>query len=453
MTRLGYKIKLLIGVMLIAFSFSSALPVLAVEEGDQCFCYNTDNGCDRPGTFDPQTASECQADCDEIYGASLENAEFISTDDPNYGVALNDCSAAATFAEATAVDEGERTPIPPIIPKLSVELPGFSFSEVLEDGEYLEINFIGEYVAAWYEWLLGAAVIVATVMIMIGGVQYMIGKGAGEVQKGKERIKNAIIGLVLLLGSYTILYTVNPKLTEFDPLSLEKIPYAALPDEIKEDPAYNPTLGKLCGTIDECRQWCEATNWGKDRDYLAKKVPGEKTAGMAGPSELVNLGERPIENLETRGDPSDHYLTEEAWNGLRDAAAEAKKHNVTLYLTSSYRSLITGLYLACNEIKAADAAGRTPNIPSAVAWPGTSSHGSGTAVDVKFIDSSGNMSWNVSYGTQNSADPEKVKLLAEIMYATGWARYINEIWHFDFNGASKPCRSTSCTRFASGCSC
>ncbi|MFH1315720.1 MAG: pilin, partial [Candidatus Uhrbacteria bacterium] len=78
--------------------------------------------------------------------------------------------------------------------------------------EVAQVNDLAEYVAAWYQWLLYAGVIIAVVMIMIGGVQYMVGKGMGSIDSAKKRIQSAIIGLVILFGAYVILATVNPQL-------------------------------------------------------------------------------------------------------------------------------------------------------------------------------------------------------------------------------------------------
>ncbi len=76
---------------------------------------------------------------------------------------------------------------------------------------------IGSYINVIFTYGMGAAGVFAVVMIMIGGVQYIIGSGTGgeDLSKGKERIKNAVIGLVLLLAAYTVLATVNPALVHF----------------------------------------------------------------------------------------------------------------------------------------------------------------------------------------------------------------------------------------------
>jgi hypothetical protein len=69
--------------------------------------------------------------------------------------------------------------------------------------------------------MLTAGVTIATVVAMIGGIQYVLGAGSGDVKKGKERIKNAIVGLILLAAVHLILLTVNPALIK---LQVPKLP-------------------------------------------------------------------------------------------------------------------------------------------------------------------------------------------------------------------------------------
>ena len=100
---------------------------------------------------------------------------------------------------------------------------------------------------------MGIAGIIATVWIMIGGLQYVMAGDSGNVSKGKERIKKAATGLVLLFSVYLILYTVNPELVVFRALVVKIIP------EIPMENLFEPTSadaiactagGKLTGVND-----------------------------------------------------------------------------------------------------------------------------------------------------------------------------------------------------------
>lgn len=60
-------------------------------------------------------------------------------------------------------------------------------------------------------WAFRLAGVLAFVMIVYAGFQYLVSGGNTAQQKdAQERIMNAIIGLVLLFAFYIILYTINP---------------------------------------------------------------------------------------------------------------------------------------------------------------------------------------------------------------------------------------------------
>lgn len=70
---------------------------------------------------------------------------------------------------------------------------------------------IGTILSQFYVFGVSMVVILALIMFTIGGVQYMI---AGDRDPGpaKQRMKDALFGLILALISYLILYTINPDL-------------------------------------------------------------------------------------------------------------------------------------------------------------------------------------------------------------------------------------------------
>ncbi|MBI4133847.1 MAG: hypothetical protein HY475_00320 [Candidatus Terrybacteria bacterium] len=70
----------------------------------------------------------------------------------------------------------------------------------------------------FFGWLffaaMGFAAVLALLMIVVGGVQYMVAAGNTSGQgAAKKRISDALLGLVLALASVLILYTINPDLT------------------------------------------------------------------------------------------------------------------------------------------------------------------------------------------------------------------------------------------------
>lgn len=62
------------------------------------------------------------------------------------------------------------------------------------------------------DWIFAISGLLAFALIVFGGVQYLM----GDSKQGGEKIKNAIVGLVIVLCSYVILKTINPNLINFN---------------------------------------------------------------------------------------------------------------------------------------------------------------------------------------------------------------------------------------------
>jgi cell wall-associated NlpC family hydrolase len=74
-------------------------------------------------------------------------------------------------------------------PELGVEIPGLEFTPAYTDGESTVTNYLGEYVIAVYTWLVPVASLLAVVVLMIAGLQYMLARGnQARIGKAKERI-------------------------------------------------------------------------------------------------------------------------------------------------------------------------------------------------------------------------------------------------------------------------
>jgi len=85
-----------------------------------------------------------------------------------------------------------------------------------------KIPWLAKYIGNAYKYGVVIGSILAVMMIMIGGIMYMIG-GLNQtlIGKGKELIVGAVTGLILLLGSYVLLNTVNPNLIHMKALEVE----------------------------------------------------------------------------------------------------------------------------------------------------------------------------------------------------------------------------------------
>lgn len=81
-----------------------------------------------------------------------------------------------------------------------------------------------QYLSALFNFAIAAAAILAVVMIVIGGLQYIGAAGnTSVIEDAKDRIYWAIVGLILALGSWMILNTINPELKELQLKSIEPV--------------------------------------------------------------------------------------------------------------------------------------------------------------------------------------------------------------------------------------
>ncbi len=112
-------------------------------------------------------------------------------------------------------------------PPISIPVPGLTFSTIKakSDTGYIDVPWLAEYVNAAYRYAVTIASIVAAVMFMVGGFQYLTAGGdKGRVDAGKKRITDALVGLLLLLGANALLRTVNSGLVSLTVLRVQTVP-------------------------------------------------------------------------------------------------------------------------------------------------------------------------------------------------------------------------------------
>lgn len=73
-----------------------------------------------------------------------------------------------------------------------------------------------QLLSVFFTLALSLSAAFAVVMITIGGVQYMLSDVPGTKSAGRERIRNAVYGLILVFGAWVIINTINPNLLLFN---------------------------------------------------------------------------------------------------------------------------------------------------------------------------------------------------------------------------------------------
>ncbi|OGH66928.1 MAG: hypothetical protein A3B90_01820 [Candidatus Magasanikbacteria bacterium RIFCSPHIGHO2_02_FULL_41_13] len=177
-------------------------------------------------------------------------------------------------------------------PTNKIKIPGLNYTDIKQVNEggdtYLYIPFIGEYLSLIYRYLVVFAGLVAVIVIIIAGIQWTASGGnSSSIESAKNRIIGALTGLGLAVGSYLILYTINPELVNFRSLKIKYV--------VGED---------------------IAGDHGESADYTGDSIkvgPGE-IASADCPEVKKNLARTlPLRGEEARNDPiSQYYKAAEA---------------------------------------------------------------------------------------------------------------------------------------------
>ena len=75
-----------------------------------------------------------------------------------------------------------------------------------------DTNALAKYLNFMIKIFIGLCAVLAVIMMVIGGIEYMTSELVHSKEAGKSRMTNAIFGLIIALGAYALLYTINPDL-------------------------------------------------------------------------------------------------------------------------------------------------------------------------------------------------------------------------------------------------
>lgn len=91
-----------------------------------------------------------------------------------------------------------------------VQLADTSQSPLLNQA--YQTNGLANFINALFKIAISVGAILAVLQLTYAGFLYMSSEAFGEKSHAKEVIGNAVLGLVLLLSVYLILYQINPDL-------------------------------------------------------------------------------------------------------------------------------------------------------------------------------------------------------------------------------------------------
>lgn len=124
-----------------------------------------------------------------------------------------------------------------VIPQLQIEIPGFGgFKSPIKTESGTAYSWIGDYVIAIYKWSVAVIAVLAVVMIMFAGFQWILSRGDMQaISKAKTNISSALMGLVIILSISVFLGFINPNLTILRPIALYTVKQEPIDGELSDD--------------------------------------------------------------------------------------------------------------------------------------------------------------------------------------------------------------------------
>jgi len=139
-----------------------------------------------------------------------------------------------------------------VFPIITFAAPSFNYTPLEKIPGFETETASGDfytYIQAVYKFGIWAVGIAALLMITIGGYMYIVSAGNNSsMEKAKGVITDAVIGLVLALTAYLLLYVINPDLVKIKKIT--SVGTGTTTDAGK--PATPPTTGVCDGTSIGC---------------------------------------------------------------------------------------------------------------------------------------------------------------------------------------------------------
>lgn len=161
-----------------------------------------------------------------------------------------------------------------------------------------------EYINSVFVVIISVAAMLAVLRIVTGGFKYIIEESVSAKGEARGVIQGAIIGLLLLLGSWIILTTINPQIVDLSVLRFEKLKTQSPPSsgsptsggDISTEEfdtlrnaflTENVYLGPGCSLRNPCEKWGSSIN----TDGLSRKQVRTLERSCKTPRKLERVGE------------------------------------------------------------------------------------------------------------------------------------------------------------------
>lgn len=184
-------------------------------------------------------------------------------------------------------------------PTLATAPQTFNYTPMEQIPGYGAPSDFFDYIAVLYRFGIGAVGIAALIMLAIGGFMYITSAGNNaSMEKAKGVITDAIVGLLLAVSAYILLYTINPDLVKLKrpvpaqvPLPSAVAPPAGAPGVTGPPPGVDATLYPCANSVTDpsCRPpqngACAPSNFVgtclENSRYAASVICQKESSGIA----------------------------------------------------------------------------------------------------------------------------------------------------------------------------
>ena len=255
--------------------------------------------------------SACQKMCDDLLARCMA---IDIAGSPLCSDSETTCEKISSSASSSSDTSTAPTPqtFESVTPRLEIPLPtlpSFSkFTDLTLQGEapnrYLWVPWIGQYIAAIYKYAIGIVGILAGIMIVIGGLLWLTAGGAADrVSTAKSFIESSLVGLVIALTSYLLLYAINPNLVGFESLKVKYIEQVDWPTvveagigysdptaEQEEESIASPAVASGDTERGQLLSVCKPKNSGVTKEKLLEILPTWVDIGKRGGATYIRGG-------------------------------------------------------------------------------------------------------------------------------------------------------------------
>lgn len=114
-----------------------------------------------------------------------------------------------------------------------------------EPGKQITRIQFKDYIRYAFNLMIALAGVAAVFMIVLGGFQYMSSDAYSGKKEGLTRLQNAIYGLLLVLCSYLILRTVDPRLVDIPTTLVKPLDITYKPNEVNPEKLLYDMISEL----------------------------------------------------------------------------------------------------------------------------------------------------------------------------------------------------------------